>query len=248
MTNKNKFYDEGIVLSYYSYKENDKIVNVFTKNNGRMSLLARGAMKPSSNFGGKIEPITRIEFLYSVGRGFPFMSEVKELSPYLKIKSSIKILKQSLVLIEILKKMYPEEKKDVLLYKMSKRYIDILNMDGVTKLLAEFLILSFKLNVLNHEGLNFSIDICNECGNTKSRFSMSASGEILCSRCIGNRNFTSVEPLRNDIEKLKNLNLKGITDNFNENKFKLLKKIINLYFSLNTGVELLTEKMVKLKL
>ena len=44
----------GIILNYYFYKETSLILDVFTKNYGRISLVAKGARRESSKYKGKI--------------------------------------------------------------------------------------------------------------------------------------------------------------------------------------------------
>jgi len=54
---------EGVVLRSRRFMESSKISTIFTKNLGRLDLLARGARKPGSRFGAALEPGTEAEFI-----------------------------------------------------------------------------------------------------------------------------------------------------------------------------------------
>jgi len=50
--------DECFLLHQRSYGETSIIVEAFTKNHGKMSLIAKGAKKPKSKFFGYLTPIS----------------------------------------------------------------------------------------------------------------------------------------------------------------------------------------------
>jgi DNA repair protein RecO (recombination protein O) len=51
-------WDECFLLHQRAYGETSLIVEVFSKSNGKMSLMARGAKKPKSKFFGYLAPFT----------------------------------------------------------------------------------------------------------------------------------------------------------------------------------------------
>ena len=66
--------DECFLLHHRSYGETSVIADVFSKNNGKMSLIAKGAKKPRSKFFGYLVPFHKLNISYS-GR-----SELKTLT------------------------------------------------------------------------------------------------------------------------------------------------------------------------
>lgn len=58
-------WDECFLLHQRAYGETSLIVEVFSKNNGKMSLMARGAKKPKSKFFGYLAPFTKLHVTYS---------------------------------------------------------------------------------------------------------------------------------------------------------------------------------------
>ena len=58
-------YDECFLLHQRSYGETSIIAEVFTKKNGRMSIIAKGAKKPKSKFFGYLVPFNKLSITYS---------------------------------------------------------------------------------------------------------------------------------------------------------------------------------------
>ena len=70
----NSDWDECFLLHHRPHGETSLIVDVFTKKNGKMSIIAKGAKKPKSKFFGYLTPFTKLKITYT-GR-----SELKTLT------------------------------------------------------------------------------------------------------------------------------------------------------------------------
>ncbi len=58
-------WDDCFLLHQRSYGETSVIAEVFSKKNGKMSIIARGAKKPKSKFFGYLAPFTNLKVTYS---------------------------------------------------------------------------------------------------------------------------------------------------------------------------------------
>ena len=67
-------WDDCFLLHHRPHGETSLIVDVFTKKNGKMSVIAKGAKKPKSKFFGYLAPFTKLKITYT-GR-----SELKTLT------------------------------------------------------------------------------------------------------------------------------------------------------------------------
>lgn len=63
------FKDEAVVLRSLRFGEADRILHVFTRERGRLGAIAKGARRPRSRFGGRLEPGSRVELVLHEGRG-----------------------------------------------------------------------------------------------------------------------------------------------------------------------------------
>ena len=51
------------------YGEADRILHLYSKSRGRIGAIAKGARKPRSRFGGRLEPFFRLDLVLHEGRG-----------------------------------------------------------------------------------------------------------------------------------------------------------------------------------
>jgi DNA repair protein RecO (recombination protein O) len=80
------FRTEGIVIKRSNYSEADRIVTIFTKQNGKIKVKATGVRKIASRRSPHIEPLNYCIFSLYQGKGMPVLTEVesKECFPLLK--------------------------------------------------------------------------------------------------------------------------------------------------------------------
>ena len=59
-------HEPAFVLHHYDWSESSLILETFTRSQGRVSLVAKGAKKPSSNFRPVLLPLQHLELAYSM--------------------------------------------------------------------------------------------------------------------------------------------------------------------------------------
>jgi len=60
---------EAVVLRSIRYGEADRILHLYSKTKGRIGAIAKGARRPKSRFGGRLEPFFRLDLILHEGRG-----------------------------------------------------------------------------------------------------------------------------------------------------------------------------------
>ncbi|TFB10109.1 DNA repair protein RecO, partial [Candidatus Marinimicrobia bacterium MT.SAG.4] len=83
---------EGIILRRIKYSETSLIVTLYTKEYGKVSLIAKGARNPKSKFVGSLEPGTYVSVVYyhKENRDLQMLSEVDPMRSNSSIISSIR--------------------------------------------------------------------------------------------------------------------------------------------------------------
>ena len=145
--------DQCFLLHQRSYGETSIIVDVFTKNSGKMSLIAKGAKKPKSKFFGYLAPFHKLNVTFS-GR-----SELKTLTSIDRNLSDnsfsmTKISYSLLYINELLIKLLPKDAKHeelFLLYENFLRDVDTNNL--------ELTLRNFELDLLEILGYGFDYDV-----------------------------------------------------------------------------------------
>ena len=139
---------EGIVLGRRNFGEADRILSVFTKNNGRISLIAKGVRRLKSKKRGHIEIFSHIKFQAIDSHGIDIMTEVEIVSDFQKIRLSLKKVSLAYYFMEVVGKITHEGEQNSELF-------DLLN-DTLTSLSStsnlKDLRMGFILNLLTLMG------------------------------------------------------------------------------------------------
>ncbi|MCS7092358.1 MAG: DNA repair protein RecO [Patescibacteria group bacterium] len=104
---------EGIVISRTNYKEGDRLVKLFSKNYGKITLLARGARKTRSRKRGSIEVFSRLKFSAYRKDGVGVLTETFLIDSYPDIRKNIRKVALSYFLLEVVNNLTRiEERSD----------------------------------------------------------------------------------------------------------------------------------------
>lgn len=149
-------WEECFLLHQRSYGDTSIIAEIFTRQSGKMSVIARGAKKPKSKFFGYLVPFSKLQITYS-GR-----SELKTLT---NIDRDLSLLdnnlsKKSYSLLyinELMIKLLPKDAANEDLFNLYSNFIEA----AVEEADMKFLLRSFELDLLEMlgYGINFQTDI-----------------------------------------------------------------------------------------
>ena len=150
--------DECFLLHQRPYGETSIISEVFTKNNGKMSLIAKGAKKPKSKFFGYLVPFYKLNITYS-GR-----SELKTLTNIDRDLSNFNntLSKKSYSLLyinELLIKLLPKDASHVELFNLYEDFLEEISK----KKEIEIVLRHFELDLLDM--LGYGLDYDNDIDN-----------------------------------------------------------------------------------
>jgi DNA repair protein RecO (recombination protein O) len=157
----NSDWDECFLLHHRPHGETSLIVDVFTKKNGKMSIIAKGAKKPTSKFFGYLTPFTKLKITYT-GR-----SELKTLTnidrDFSESTNSLSKTSYSLLYInELLIRLLPKDAVHEDLFKLYESFlVKIHSGENI-----ELTLRSFELDML--EMLGYGLDFENEIDKNQS--------------------------------------------------------------------------------
>ncbi len=101
--------DEGIILSRKTYAEADRILTVFTKQNGKVSVIAKGVRKLTSRKRGHIENFSHIRFSATSGQNsMSVITETETVNNFEFIRSDLNKIAVAYFLLETVNKIMHE--------------------------------------------------------------------------------------------------------------------------------------------
>lgn len=184
---------EGIIVSTVDYKENSKIVNILTKDNGLIGVLAKGSKKLKSNISATSNVLTYGYFhLKSRDNGMFTLLEVDVIDSFKLIKSDLVKLNYSIYLLELSTQVYRHDNNNTI--------YDLL-ISGLKKINEgyepEIISIILELKLLDYLGIKPIIDKCVSCSTTKDIVTVSSyKGGYLCKTCVNNENIFNIKTLK----------------------------------------------------
>jgi DNA repair protein RecO (recombination protein O) len=92
---------EGVVLRRRNLGEADRLVTVLTRDRGKLTVAARGARRPKSRLGGRLEPAVRVRALVAEGRTLDLISQVEVLDARAALRRDLDRMGVVSVLLEL---------------------------------------------------------------------------------------------------------------------------------------------------
>lgn len=131
---------EGIVLARRNFGEADRILVVYTKNFGRLSLMAKGIRRPKSRKRGHVEVFSHINFQAVSGHGMDIMTEAVLIDDFKEIRLSLNKISLAYYFAEVLNRITHEGEPNTDIFNLTLSYLKKLKLTkSLKKLRMEFI-------------------------------------------------------------------------------------------------------------
>lgn len=174
---------EGIVTRYVNYRENDRILSIFTIGHGRMDVKARGCRKPQSPLVNVCQPFVFGQFEIFTGkeRNTVNACEVKE--TFYPIREDYERFSIGSVMLRLCHDAIPENEPNEALFSLLYHSLSYLAY-GVSA--PKDLFCCFLVRFLNAIGYRPAITACAQCGRdlrADAIVRFSPRGGAVCAAC-----------------------------------------------------------------
>ncbi|MGQ0550130.1 MAG: DNA repair protein RecO [Armatimonadota bacterium] len=92
---------EGIVLRRRNLGEADRLVTVLSRDRGKLTVVAKGARRPRSRLGGRLEPPTRFRALVAEGRSLDIISQVEVIEAHAPLRDDLDRMGATAIILEL---------------------------------------------------------------------------------------------------------------------------------------------------
>lgn len=132
--NKN-YSSEGIILWRRNFGEADRIVSVYTRNHGRMQLLAKGIRKPKSKKRGHLEVFSHINFSATRTDGIGIMTETETVDGYGQIRDNLPRVSLAYYFMEVISSVTHGQEKNEELFDLLVNFLTRLKTEKNLKIM-----------------------------------------------------------------------------------------------------------------
>ena len=205
----------AIVLKTIPYGDSSIISRLFTEDQGKITVMAKGAWRPKKTTGPLLEPMNHIhlQYYHKNSRDIQILKDVGLIHQFSILRSKLDRIILGQTVVEALDKSTPASHSFPILYRLGWRVLDKLNNADVNF----WLVFAFYLYQLSLRlGFMPNLKTCCQCKSIFSHaFIDDQTGELICHNC-GPQSKLSLN--KNSIiflQKLENLHLDDICTNKN---------------------------------
>lgn len=235
---------EGIVIRTVDYGESAKVVTIFSKELGKVTVMAHGAKKFKSKLSGVTQLFHYGYYLFHAGSGMGTLQQGETIRNFREINQDIILTAYASYMLELVDKTTEDRETDLPLFNfllISLNYID----NGYDPECIKFI---FELKMLSMFGVEPYFDGCVCCKTTLGHFLFSLEeGGLICSACAPQDQYAiRISPRVAKILRVfahVNLERLGEIDLSDESKSEI-KCLLDSYYERNVGTHFKSKKFL----
>jgi len=181
-----QFKTEAVVLRTFRYGEADRILHLYTAERGRVNAIAKGVRRVKSRFGGRLEPLFRINLVLHEGRGeLCTVTQAETVAAHPALRERRGSLDRASQACDAVLRLLDSEEPNRPAYNLLCRELHLLDTDAEAATRAHAL--AFRIKLLLAAGFAPELASCAACGDHEHLGAFSASaGGVVCPGCEAN--------------------------------------------------------------
>jgi DNA repair protein RecO (recombination protein O) len=164
------------------FKETDKLVTVFSEDQGKLRAIAKGVKKPNSSLRACVQPFCCSQLFFNGGKELEVITQGRLLDFYGNCRQDINMTLYIMYMMELLDKSLMDKVPLPALFTTAIEVLEFFNNKGFNILAIRY----FEMMLLINLGYQPVVDRCVSCGRkeiTAAGFDLSAGG-MLCRQCL----------------------------------------------------------------
>jgi DNA repair protein RecO (recombination protein O) len=178
-----QFKTEAVVLRTFRYGEADRILHLYTAERGRVGAIAKGVRRVKSRFGGRLEPLFRVNLVLHQGRGeLCTVTQAETVAAHPALRERRDSLERASQACDAVLRLLDSEEPNPPAYNLLCRELQLLDAEPAAATRAHAL--AFRLKLLLAAGFAPELAACATCGDREHVGGFSASaGGVVCPGC-----------------------------------------------------------------
>lgn len=173
---------EAVVLRHSDWGEADRLLGLYTRENGKLRAVAKGVRKLRSRKAGHLEPFTRVKLLLARGRDLWIVTQAETVDAYLPLKDDLEKIGQASYVLELLDRFTYEEGSNRLIFQLLTETLNRLANETDIYLALRY----YEVRLLDYLGYRPELSQCVRCGESiqpADQFFSASLGGVVCPRC-----------------------------------------------------------------
>jgi DNA repair protein RecO (recombination protein O) len=174
---------DAVVLRHSDYGEADRLLTLYTRQLGKMRVMAKGARKIASRKAGHIEPFTHVRLQLAKGRDMFLVTQADTVDAYLPLREDLILTSHASYVMELLDRFtYEDETENSSTFRLLTDTLPRLASLSDAWLVIRY----FEMRLLDHLGFRPQLRECANCGReikAEDQFFSFSAGGVICPRC-----------------------------------------------------------------
>jgi DNA repair protein RecO (recombination protein O) len=169
---------EAVVLRHTDWGEADRLLWLYTRELGKLRVVAKGVRKPRSRKAGHLEPFTRVNLLLAWGREMYIVTQAEAVDIFLSLRADLVRMSYAAYVVELLDRFTYEEGENRTLYRLLAETLERLDHEPDLAFAVRYyeVLLGFRPQLLH----------CVQCEaeiQPEDQYFSSERGGVLCPKC-----------------------------------------------------------------
>ncbi|MFX0559148.1 DNA repair protein RecO [Tepidibacillus infernus] len=183
---------EGIVIRTVDYGETNKIITLYTRTHGKVSLMARGAKKTKSRFSSMSQVFSYGEYIFFLGKEMGSLNQAEHIRMFPTFHTDIEKTAYAAYLIELIDKMTESNDPNPFLFQQLLAGLELIDEGKDEEVIARI----FEMKILYISGYRPHLHSCAICGSEEalSGFDIRHGG-LVCSKHFDQYRTIALQPI-----------------------------------------------------
>lgn len=173
---------EAVVLRHHEFGEADRLLTIFSREQGKLRCIAKGVRKIRSRKAGHIQPFSRAKLMMARGHDLWIITQAELIDAYPALQKDLLILSYASYVIELLDRFTYEEGANQALYRLLVRTLDRLSKAEHPEMVVRY----YDLRLLDLMGFRPQLFNCVSCEEeiiAQDQYFSAQRGGVLCPKC-----------------------------------------------------------------
>jgi len=173
---------EAIVLKHTDFGEADRLLTLYTREEGKLRALAKGARKTRSRKAGHVEPFSHVRLQLAKGKNFYIVSQAEALDTHAALAADLVRLGHASYVVESVERFSVDEDENRQLFLLLRETLRRLEVQGQQDLATRY----FEIQLLDLLGFRPELHECLKCSKqiqAEDQYFSTQKGGVLCPDC-----------------------------------------------------------------
>ena len=173
---------EAVVLRHSDWGEADRLLGLYSREQGKLRAVAKGVRKLRSRKAGHLEPFTRVKLMLARGRDLWIVTQAESVDAYLPIRENLESIGLASYVVELLDRFSYEEGANRQIYQLLIETLARLSQADDPFLAIRY----YEVRLLDLLGFRPDLNNCVHCREAiraEDQFFSAEFGGAICPRC-----------------------------------------------------------------